>query len=80
MSIPHSIVEAFFAGTRGPLVRFVINDSIRVVSGEHAGTVGAVIALLALEPEVLFLIERGDTGRDIQVGQSSIELLDAQSW
>ena len=56
-------------------VRFAIN-SVRVTAGPHAGRTASVISLVAMEPEVLFILELGSPPwGDIEVPQASIEFL-----
>ena len=52
-----------------PGTTYLLNDPVRIVSGAHAGSSGAVIALLELEPEPLYLVELG-TGGDVRVPES----------
>ena len=35
--IPVEFQDAFYAGRRGDVVKFVLNDSVEVTSGEHEG-------------------------------------------
>lgn len=58
--VPEALERAFFAGERTETVRFGINDSVQVVSGEHAGRLGVVIALLTVDPSTEYLVEFGD--------------------
>ena len=76
MSVPSEIEQRFFAGERSERVRFAINDSVRVTAGPHTGRTAAVISLVAVEPEVVFLLEPGTPPwGDMEVPQASIELL-----
>ena len=74
--IPRDIEDAFYTGKRTHGFQFGINDSVRVILGEYAGVVGAVISIWTLTPEVILLVERGDTGSDIQVLQKSLQLIE----
>jgi hypothetical protein len=77
MTVPSEIEQRFFAGERSEQVRFAINDSVRVTSGPHAGRTAAVISLVAVDPEVVFVLEPGSPPwGDIEVPQASIEPLD----
>ena len=73
--IPEQIQEAFFAGSRSADVPFVINDAVHVVVGDHAGRGGAVISLLAMEPELLVAVELED-GSDAELVASQLRLVD----
>ena len=66
--------EAFFEGRRSASVPFVINDSVDVVGGPHAGRGGAVIAVLAIEPELEVCVELSD-GTDIHLVAKDIRLV-----
>jgi hypothetical protein len=72
------VQDAFYAGKRGDLVKFVINDSVQVTSGEHEGCKGAIISIEEVEPEVVYLVERGDDGSSIYVAQKHLKLLSTQ--
>jgi len=77
MTVPGEIERRFFAGERSERVRFAVNDSVRVTSGPHAGRTASVISLVAVEPEVVFLLEPGTRpSDDMEVPQANIELLD----
>ena len=74
MSIPDEVSDQFFAGTRTDLVRFVLNDAVRVTSGANKSRTGAVVSIFSLEPTT-YLIEPGvEPWGDFQAAQSDIEL------
>jgi len=52
-------------------VAFLLNDSVRVVSGPNAGASGAVIAVDELEPEVTYRVELAD-GSEVKVAGSNL--------
>jgi hypothetical protein len=52
-------------------VAFLLNDSVRVVSGPYAGHEAAIITLLQLGPDPLYDIELGD-GRTVSTSQSAL--------
>lgn len=58
----------WFAGEEIAGVEYVLNDSVEIVEGEHAGEFAAVISLERLNPEPAFLIELG-SGHDLLVPQ-----------
>lgn len=58
--VPQSIDDAFFAGTRSAEMPFVVNDDVRVVSGQYEGRSGAVISIERMCPTMLVLVEMGD--------------------
>lgn len=73
--IPIELQDAFYAGKRGVVVKFVIDDSVVVTSGEYHGCGGAIISIEEVEPEVVYLVERGDNGASIYVPQKYLELV-----
>jgi|GEM_PF-515241 len=52
-------------------IEYALTDAVAIVDGEHAGTAGSVITVLAFEPEPLYLVELG-TGEDVRVPQSTL--------
>jgi len=77
LKIPSYIEDQFIAGKRTGQVRFALNDSVRVTSGPHAGRTAAVISVVAIDPEAVFLLEPGDPPwGDFEVPQSNLEPLD----
>jgi hypothetical protein len=50
-------------------VRFRHKSRVRVMGGQHAGSTGNLVSLIALEPEALYILE-ADSGEDIEVAQS----------
>ena len=72
--VTEAFERAFFAGERTETVRFGINDSVQVVSGEHAGRLGSVIALLTVKPSTEYLVEFGDPPfEDAQVPEACLK-------
>ena len=53
-------------------VLFGLNDSVRIVRGEHAGQVASVISLVSLEP-VTYLVELDWDGGDIVIAETALE-------
>lgn len=75
MIIPNEINDAFFAGQRSDRIKFVINDTVLITSGEYIGKEAAVISIVELEPEVVYLLETFDGTGDITVSQNEIKLI-----
>ena len=74
MSISNEVLDQFSAGTRTETVRFVINDSVRVISGSNKKRTGAVVSIFSLEPVTTYLIEPGtEPWGDFQAAQSDLE-------
>lgn len=77
MGIPNEVSDQFIAGTRTEAVRFVRNDSVRVLSGSNKKRTGAVISVFSLEPVTTYLIEpHTEPWGDFQAAQSDLELIE----
>jgi len=77
MTTLDSAPDRSWAGQRDDQLRFVINGSVRVISGPHSGRTGAVISILDLEPEPTFQVEPGSPPYgDLQVRQFDLELIE----
>jgi len=57
-------------------VMYFHNDYVRVIGGDHEGSFGSLVTVLSLEPQPRFVLEL-ESGCDIEVDQSEIELADA---
>ena len=66
------IDNLWFIQKKVPGAAFRLNDSVDVVRGKHSGQSGAVIALLELEPEPVYLVELSD-GSDVKLEESALE-------
>jgi hypothetical protein len=78
VSIPKEVSEQFFAGKRTEQVRFVVNDSVNVVSGLNKKRMGSVVSIFSLEPVTTYLIEPGaEPWGDFQAAQSDLELIES---
>ena len=60
VQVPKELEDAFFGGHRSARVPFVVNDSVDVLAGLHAGRRAAVISILAIEPELELCVELDD--------------------
>ena len=54
-------------------VAFRFNDAVRVKAGEHAGEIGSVVSLLALEPTPTYVVELSLSGKSLTLAQSQLE-------
>ena len=54
-------------------VAFRFNDAVRVKAGEHAGEMGSVVSLLALEPTPTYVVELSLSGKSLTLAQSQLE-------
>lgn len=74
-ALSREMEESFFASQRSAAVPFVINDSMSIVSGPQEGRAGAVISIVAVEPEVELLVELKD-GLEARLLAKQIRLLE----
>jgi hypothetical protein len=54
-------------------VAFRFNDAVRIKSGEHAGEMGSVVSLLAVEPMPTYVVELSLSGKSLSLTQSQLE-------
>jgi hypothetical protein len=66
------IDQAWFQFQAIPGVVFKLNDSVRILTGEHQGMLASIIALLKQQPEPVYLVELGATGDDLEVPESAL--------
>jgi hypothetical protein len=66
------IDELWFSFQPIPGAAYRLNDSVGVTSGEFKGESGAVVSLLALAPEPVYLVELS-SGADIKISESELE-------
>ncbi|HEU4327486.1 MAG TPA: hypothetical protein VFS21_30385 [Roseiflexaceae bacterium] len=66
------IDQLWFSFQDIPGVALKLNDSVRITTGKHAGAYASVIALIAREPEPIYLIEHGATGQDLELPESAL--------
>ena len=64
--------NAWYGGAEIEGVGFELNESVVLIGGAHSGQVASVISIEALRPEPRYLVELGDTGNSIVVGQSQL--------
>jgi hypothetical protein len=66
----------FFANEPLPGVLFGHNDSVRVLAGEQAGQLGALISIEELGQDPIYLVELA-SGIDAYIAQSQLEAHEA---
>ena len=76
MPVDTKTANKWMAGKPIPGVLFSLNDAVGLNSGKSAGQFGAVISLVELEPEPIYLVETS-VGKDINVAQSDLSTVDA---
>jgi ribosomal protein S4E len=63
----------WLGGDRLDGVRFMMNDYVVVISGEHVGESGSVVSVIKFEPNPHYIVET-ESGKDIEVRESEIEI------
>jgi hypothetical protein len=53
-------LESLWVKSELPTVAFPFDTRVRAISGEHAGCIGRVVALLSLDPTPLYIVEAPD--------------------
>lgn len=64
--------DRWMAGDRLEGVAFSQNDRVTIVAGPHTGDAGAIMLLLTLSSDPLYIVKLGTTGRDVRVRQSAL--------
>ena len=54
-------------------VAFRFNDAVRIKAGEHAGEMGSVVSLLAVEPMPSYVVELSLSGKSLTLAQYQLE-------
>jgi hypothetical protein len=67
--------DRWFSRNPIPGTCFHLNDSVRILAGPDAGECAAVISLLELHPEPIYVVETASDGHDVRVRQADIELI-----
>ncbi len=66
--------DRWLAGESIAGVTFGLHDGVDVLRGPHAGASGAIILLLALHPEPMYLVGLETGAGDVRVPQSALRL------
>jgi hypothetical protein len=67
-------LEKLWVSVHGiPGVAFRFRDAVRVKSGEHAGEDATVVALLAVEPTPVYVVELSLSGKNLTLPQPDLE-------
>jgi hypothetical protein len=64
--------DRWLAGGAVPGVDFAHNDSVEILTGPHAEERGAIILLLGVEPQPVYLVELGSGRGAVRVRQSGL--------
>ena len=74
--IPDHLQDDFYSGKINDTVKFAINDSVEIITGDYKGQLCAVISIDSIYPEVEFLLERGDDGSLIKARQAILKSIE----
>ncbi len=55
-----------------PGAAFKLNDTVVIISGDHAGELASVISLLELTPEPRYVVELATTGWDLEMPEAAL--------
>jgi transcription antitermination factor NusG len=69
--------DRWLAGEPVDGVTFAQGDAVEVLAGPYAGELGAIVLLLGLRPEPIYLVKLGTTGRDMRVRQSALRAVES---
>jgi hypothetical protein len=66
--------DRWLAGEPVEGVAFAHHDTVEIVAGPHVGRLGAVVLLMGVQPEPLYLVEFAGGAGDRRVRQSELRL------
>jgi hypothetical protein len=72
--VPSEITELFFSGQRASETPYVVNDTVEILGGPHAGRYGAAISIESVKP-LTILVEFGDDGKAEVIDATLLRLL-----
>ncbi len=77
LSITQDVLDQFTPGTRTDRVGFVVNDSVRTVSGTNKKRSGTIVSIFSLDPVTTYMIEpNSEPWGDFQAGEADLELVE----
>lgn len=66
--------DRWLAGEPVEGVAFAHHDTVEIVAGPHLGRFGAVVLLIGMQPEPLYLVEFAEGAGDRRLRQSELRL------
>ena len=60
------------AGGEVPGVQFALNEPVVVIAGAHAGSLGAIVSLVTLDPEPVYTVELSSGRGDVHLPESAL--------
>ena len=73
MTLDQALLEHWMAGDQVPGVGFGLYEPVVITAGPFVGTLGAIVALVALIPDPLYTVEIGGGRGDVHVLQADLE-------
>jgi hypothetical protein len=72
MSLDQEVLEHWMAGDQVPGVGFGLYEPVVITAGPLTGTLGAVVALVALTPGPVYTVEIGGGRGDVHVLEADL--------
>ena len=72
MMLDQIFLERWMAGRSVAEVGFALNEPVVITTGPLAGRVGAIVALVALEPEPVYTVDLGSGREDVHLPESAL--------
>lgn len=72
MTLDQAILEHWMAGDHVSGVGFGLYEPVVITAGPLTGTLGAIVALIALFPDPLYTVEIGGGRGDVHVPQADL--------
>jgi len=72
MTLDQAVLERWMGGGQVPGVGFALYEPVVITAGGQAGSLGAVVALVSLDPEPVYTVEIGGGRGDIHVPESGL--------
>jgi hypothetical protein len=73
--LPEYLDNEFYSGQKSTILKYSINDTVKVLSGPYRNYSGAVVVLDRSHDEPYYLVEFGD-GTDELIAQSNLERIE----
>jgi len=71
------IEDMFYSQNRDGIVKFVLNDFVRITSGELSGITGSVISIIPDKIRMGYLVELGNGHGDVYMNESFLTLVES---
>lgn len=74
MVISKDLEELWYDFRPVPGAKFKMNETVKILNGNHSGQIASIISLETIDPEPKYLIEL-NSGEDMIVAESNLELI-----